>query len=237
MKRIMAFLILLFWICSLMLPCLYINKPLVQTDQEQIQNSNGIIKENEEKKIVFFSLFNLILSWYTTDMENVEENVDYEQEMQREINNIDKTLCRQDWFIAYKNIIKDYSNIVETPKTIYDAFTDEELDLLFRVVQAEIGNYDFDEICNVVSVIYNRVNHQFFGDELSTVLTYDQFATISNGSYLTVEILEKTILACEYVYIFGDTTNGALFFESGGFTHSAYADYMFTDKAGHHFYK
>lgn len=123
---------------------------------------------------------------------------------------------KEDWFRRYKEVIDTYADAVDTPETIYDKYTNEELDLLFRVVQAEISHgYSFEQKANVCSAILNRVKDGRFGSSLGEVLNEHQFSTISNGAIYRVEVEEKTILACEYVFMCGDTTNGALFFHSG----------------------
>lgn len=90
---------------------------------------------------------------------------------------------KKEWFIAYKSIIEEYSYIIDPPETIYEYFTEEELDLLFHVVQAEIGDecYSFEQKANVASVVFNRLYHEKFPDALSEILVYDQFSPISNG--------------------------------------------------------
>ena len=108
----------------------------------------------------------------------------------------------------------------------------QELDLLFRVVQAEIGNYSFKQKVNVANVILNRVDHERFGESLSEVLIPSQFSTISNGRINKVKVSEDTILACEYAFLFADTTNGALFFDSDG---SLKYPKIYNDEA-HNFY-
>lgn len=128
---------------------------------------------------------------------------------------------RQEWFVKYKEIIEKYSDVLDPPESIYDYHSDEELDLLFRVVQAEIGDeYSFEQKCNVCSVIFNRLNSDkdVFKkqDSLSKVLISSQFSTISNGRYRRVEVSEKTILACEYVFMIENTMPDALFFDSDG---------------------
>lgn len=68
---------------------------------------------------------------------------------------------------------------------------------------------------------------------MNEILTGDQFQPISDGRYKNVEVSEDTILACEYVFIFGDTTNGCLFFDSNG-----KLNYQFVKNDGaHNFYK
>lgn len=138
---------------------------------------------------------------------------------------------KKEWFLKYKEFINscDYE---DKPETIYDCFTEQELNLLFKVVQAEIGDYTFEQKVNVANVIYNRVCHEQFGETLREVLIPGQFATISNGRINRVKVDEDTILACEYAFLFEDTTNGALFFDSDG---SLNYEFLFSDGA-HNFY-
>lgn len=156
------------------------------------------------------------------------------EEANQKIEEINSINNMQEWFIDYKNIIDEYSYIIDPPETIYDYFTDEELDLLFGVVQAEIGDeYSFDQKVNVANVIFNRWYHEQFPDTLLEILTPDQFSTISNGNYKKVKVSEATILACEYAFIFEDTTDDCLFFDSNG-VHKY--KYIFNDGA-HNFYR
>lgn len=137
------------------------------------------------------------------------------EEMNQEMADIESIDDKREWFIAYKTIIDKYSYITDPPETIYEYFTEEELDLLFRVVQAEIGDSeDFIQKVNVASVIFNRLEHERFPDTLSEILVYDQFSPISDGRYKKVEVSEDTILACEYGFAIEDTTDGCLFFDS-----------------------
>lgn len=122
---------------------------------------------------------------------------------------------KREWFIKYKAITEKYADIVDPPESIYDCFTEEELDLLFKVVQAEIGDSDdFIQKVNVSSVIFNRLKHERFPDNLTEILVLDQFSSISDGRYEKVNVTEDTILACEYAFMIEDTTDGCLFFDS-----------------------
>jgi hypothetical protein len=158
---------------------------------------------------------------------------DYISEATSKMKEIEKIEDPCEWFVAYKNIILEYDGIIDAPETIYDIFTDEELDLLFRVVEAEIGgSYSFEQKCNVVSVIYNRIEHESFGSSINEVLSPSQFQTIRNGKYRTVTVSELTILACEYAWSIDDPTKGCLFFDSNGTLNYKFA---FNDGA-HNFY-
>lgn len=97
---------------------------------------------------------------------------------------------------------------------------------------------DLKKKANVASVIFNRLDHEGFGQTLSEILVPKQFSPLKDGRVCKIEITEDTILACEYAFMIEDTTNGALYFESGNSNvHAAYAEYLFTDKINHHFYK
>ena len=153
--------------------------------------------------------------------------------MGEEMSTIESITDKKEYLIAYKTIVDKYSYILDPPETIYDYFAEEELDMFFHVVQAEIGDeYSFDQKCNVASVVMNRIDHYRFSDEMFEILTPDQFETISNGKYKEVEVSEDTILACEYVFMFGDTTGGALFFDSNN---ALNYKLLFSDGA-HNFY-
>lgn len=137
------------------------------------------------------------------------------ENMGKEMDEIDSIDNKKEWFIAYKDIIGKYSYIIDSPETLFDCFTEEELDLLFRVVQAEIGDeYSFEQKVNVANVIFNRLEHDRFPDTLFEILTLDQFSVISNGRCINIEVSEETILACEYAFMMEDTTGGSLFFDS-----------------------
>jgi len=155
------------------------------------------------------------------------------EEMNQKMTEIESITDKKTWFISYKNIIEEYSYIIDPPETIYAYFTEEELDLLFHVVQAEIGDeYSFEQKVNVASIIFNRLRHERFPNTLSEILTSDQFSTVSNGDYKKVIVSEDTILACEYAFQIEDTSKGCLFFDSNN---SLNYKFIFNDNA-HNFY-
>lgn len=164
---------------------------------------------------------------------NFEINTTIEEMSQRMVE-IESITDKKEWFLAYKKIIKEYSYIIDPPETIYDYFSEEEVDFLFCVVQAEVGDeYSFEQKCNVSNVIFNRLKHKKFPNILSEILIPDQFQPIANGRYKEVNVSEDTILACEYAFMFPDTTDGSLFFDSNN---SLNYQFVFNDVA-HNFYK
>lgn len=154
--------------------------------------------------------------------------------MQNEMQEINKISSKKEWFLAYKQIIEKYKNEIDPPETIYDYYNKEELNRLFGVVQAEVGDeYSFEQKCNVASVIFNRLEHQRYPDEIKRVLIKRQFSTISDGRYKQVVVSEQTILACEYVFSIMNTAKDCLFFDSNG---KLKYDCVFNDEA-HNFYR
>jgi hypothetical protein len=141
------------------------------------------------------------------------------------------------WFLEYKKVIQKYPEELHK-MTIYEKYSEEELDLLFRIVQAEVGDeYDFTEKINVVSVIFNRCS--LWKKSLTEILTQKgEFSSYSDGRYKKVTIDKKTIWACEYVFIFGDTTFGSIAFRSHRACPDKWYEWerQFGDKA-HCFYK
>lgn len=160
-------------------------------------------------------------------------------EMNMEMEEIMQISNEMEWYIAYKKIVNEYQDYFDPPETIYDYFTDDELNLLFSVVQAEVGDeYSFISKTHVASVIFNRLQSSKFPNSISNILTKGQFQTIANGRYKNVDVSECTILACEYAFQIMDTAKGALYFESGNSNiHGRYATFLFEDDAGHKFYK
>ena len=154
------------------------------------------------------------------EQESIE--IDYVEvainETQEKIQAIDDIEDKQQWFIEYKAIIEEYKDSVDPPETVYDYFSEEELDFLFKVVQAEIGDeYSFEQKANVANVIFNRVESSRFPNNIMEILIQNQFHVIKNGRYKSVNVSEITILACEYAFMFGELDKDILFFDSNDF--------------------
>lgn len=137
------------------------------------------------------------------------------------------------WFIEYNELISEYTEYLDPPETIYDVFSEDEVLLICRVVETETYQCDFESKVNVANVILNRYYDGRFGDTITEIITSpNQF------TYCRENINEDTIWAVMYAYEIEDTTNGALYFHSMSYTDTfGGAEWIFTDDAGHHFYK
>lgn len=215
MNRLVALLILLFMIASVIIPIININSSN-QIENEVIETTSNIT-------------YKLIIE------EVIEEPDPYEiaiQSMQLKLLEIESIEDKMEWFLAYKAIIQEYDGIIDAPETIYDYCTDEEINLICRVVETETYQCEFNSKVNVANVVFNRLEHGEFGETIEEVVTSkNQFA------YARKNISEDTILAVEYAFMMEDTTNGALFFHSNKKTSTFCGnEFIFQDEAGHNFY-
>ena len=155
------------------------------------------------------------------------------QKMQQELSEIESIEDREEWFLTYKDIIFKYYKWFGAPETVFDAYTEDELDLIFRTVETECYDADFISKCNVASVIFNRFESGEFGDTIGEVITSpNQFA------YGRECITKSTILSVMYVYEMGDTTDGCVAFRSDQCPIKwRNWEYVFTDDVGHNFYR
>lgn len=145
-----------------------------------------------------------------------EEDVvsEREQEMYDEMIRIAYIEDRKEWFIEYKKLFDKYPEFLAKQESIYDVYSDAELEKLFRTVEAEATGGTFQDKVNVAVTIFNRINHEEFGSTIDEVITSDQFSPLLDGRYSEVKITEDTILACEYAYIFGIIEHDALYFDA-----------------------
>jgi len=97
--------------------------------------------------------------------------------------------------------------------------TEEDYDVLLRIVQAEAGGEDEKGKMLVANVILNRVNNEKFPDTVKEVVFQRengtaQFSPVSDGRYETVTISEETVEAVNKVLEGEDNSKGALYFVS-----------------------
>lgn len=189
-KRILSILLLSGMVVSLVTPFLEVKAKnhIVQTKTHEVRIiGNNLVEVDTKPEII-----------ETISIKEIAER--RKTERLSEISNIED---KREWFLAYKEIVSDYDTILDLPDTIYDVFTEEELDFLFRVVQAEVGDEEstFEQKVNVARVIFNRLEHENFPDTLNEILTQEnQFTVVANKKYKQIEISGEIILACEYAY-------------------------------------
>lgn len=152
-----------------------------------------------------------------TTEEEIEEVVESTTEFKSD-NNVD---------ISYAPAVADIAQENNEDPMAYD----QEFWYMCQVVEAETHGCDQDSKVHVAHVIRNRVNSPLFPNTITQVcLQPSQFV-------LRSDVEQSTIDAVNYALSIEDTTGGALFFHSGGYTSTfSGASYVFTDSCGHHFY-
>lgn len=201
-----------------------------------ISHQSYMYKTNEEITIIEPQIIKGEPQVLTVRMiEDVDPLEKAAQQMQQEMSDIEMIEDNKEWFLAYKDIVNRYSKWFDPPETVFDVFSEEEIRLICQVVETECYDQDFDSKCNVASIVFNRLESGEFGDTITEIVTATnpkQFA------YGREKLTEDSILAVQYAFEIEDTTNGALYFHSNSKTDTFNrASYLFTDLAGHHFYK
>ena len=208
---------------------------IIDTETVEPLDTNNPIGEVKDPEAIIISdeEINEAETEVETDIDKTDDIYEIKRlevlEKQIELENI---ADKEEWFIAYKNLINEYSEWVDPPESIYDVYSDSDIYLMQRCIETETFEQNFESKVNVASVILNRLNSGEFSNDVNKVIVKGQFA------FGRKNISEDTKLALEYAYMIGDTTNGALYFHSLAYRpRFSGADYIFTDEAGHHFYK
>jgi len=95
------------------------------------------------------------------------------------------------------------------------AITDEDYQVLLKIVEAEAGTEDVEGKMLVANVILNRMEIGFGGNTISEVVFDEgQFSPIADGRFFKMVPTETTIEAVERVLDGEDFSEGALYFMS-----------------------
>ena len=149
-------------------------------------------------------------------------------EVQIEMAAVDKIEDPMERFVAYKDVCEEYKDWVGMPITIYDYYSEDEINLLQRVVETETHGADFMSKVHVAEVVLNRVDNERWPNTITGVITQpNQF------SYGHTKITESTKLAVEYAFMEEDDTQGALSFHSNEKT-DTFGRYIFIFSDGNH---
>lgn len=95
--------------------------------------------------------------------------------------------------------------------------TEDELEVLLRIVEAEAGCEDEDGKLLVANVILNRLNSPKFPDSITEIVFQRengvvQFSPVYDGSYACAEVSEETVNAVGRALDGEDISDGALYF-------------------------
>ena len=137
------------------------------------------------------------------------------------------------WFTLYKEIEEEYSDYFGKADNVYDCFTEEQINMMWKCIETETYQCNFNSKVNVACVILNRIESEHFPlDPIDIITSPNQFAYGRNI------ITEDTKLALEYAFSIEDTTDGCIAFRSDCSPNewNGWAK-QFTDESGHTFYK
>ena len=128
-------------------------------------------------------------------------------------------------------------------KNLDHIYPQDEIEVLYRITEAEATGECTDAKKNVASVILNRVHSKDFPDTITgVVFQKNQFSPIADKRYWSVEVTEETIQAVDEVINQGATTE-ALYFVNLENTSRKMRnwfkklEFLFIDPSGHSFYK
>lgn len=117
-------------------------------------------------------------------------------------------------------------------KPMEPAYTASDIQLICRVVETETYCADIESKSHVASVVLNQYKDGRFGKSIKAVVKCP-----NRYAYGRKKISKSTRKAVAKA-IKADTAQGAVAFHSGRKTKTFCGyKYVFTDKAGHHFYK
>lgn len=126
--------------------------------------------------------------------------------------------------------------------------SDQDIDTLLRIVEAEAGGEDRKGKLLVANVVINRVKNKRFPDNVTDVVyqreqNVTQFSPVSNGTINKVEISEETTEVVYSALRGEDISQGALFFMARKYATSENAQWFdnhltfLFSYGGHDFYK
>lgn len=233
---------------------LFVSEPLAQDYRNKIECLNNEMVEMYDEFEVVEANYKAILKEKDKDYEELNKKYSekdsslneitklYNKMAQSKIYELKKVLKsiesiknydKKYYLKCYKNVVKNYAQYIDVPPTIYDIYTQEEINIMCRCIETEVYQAPFDSKVNVASVILNRIKSKDFPNNPIEVITgKNQFC------YDRTNITNDTIQALEYAYLFGDTTNGCVAFRSNACPMKWCAwTYQFTDEVGHNFYK
>lgn len=222
----MSFLIIILLIISLIV-ILYssVNISVEGINTNKVYSEQKIIESNIEE------------IYEVKEIEKIEVKPTLEEELKRVeyINGLNK----EEYLKTYISISESYG--VNIMSIILRYMTLEEFEFICRIVEVETSGQPFESKVNVANVIINRMFSNEFPNTILEILLEDgQFSSLRKSK--TIEYTTETSNAIKYAILFGDTTNGSLFFCNPNICDASSFEYNYDnaniiDESGHEFYK
>jgi N-acetylmuramoyl-L-alanine amidase len=140
--------------------------------------------------------------------------------------------------------VMSFSTEIKTVKN-ESKYSDEEIEILERVVEAELTGCSYESKKNATSVIINRTKSDSFPDSIKEVVFQkSQFSSVSDHRYYEVTITKETKKAVKDVINNGVVTDALYFFNLRDIESQKIKNwinsklvFLFKDDAGHSYYK
>ena len=180
------------------------------TLQSDLQSQIDITKSLEKDKENLLIINSDLADKYNSEvLDGVNKSFDYIEPL--------RLYDKQAYIIAYLNIIEDLDDAPEQPQDVMSA---DEYDMFCRIVEAEIGNGNFEQKCGVASAIINRYDSEVFPDSWMECFMQEsngvyQFSSVGNGMYKNVDVTFSTRNAIAYSFMIEDMAQGCTYFRSG----------------------
>lgn len=145
--------------------------------------------------------------------EPVEQQLDLYDEFVRE----NEAVQKKERSVYLKMVSSGQRKIeIETIPIAHD-LTEEDYQILLRIVEAEAGGEDEKGKILVANVVLNRVKDEAFPDTVKDVVYQrsqgiTQFSPVTNGSIKRVSISEETKTAVNKALLGEDCSDGAMYF-------------------------
>ena len=82
------------------------------------------------------------------------------------------------WFTLYKEIEEEYSDYFGKADNVYDCFTEEQINMMWKCIETETYQCNFNPKVNVACVILNRIeNEQFPLDPIEIITSHQSICT------------------------------------------------------------
>lgn len=234
--------------CITMLTIGYTNEKVYAAPFEQSIAGIGVVLNKIDPIEIKYALE--IKYQYTTERVNLRSEASTNSDILITLDNRSKVeilkSTSSDWTkVRYNNkvgyIYSKYLRDTELPSL---DFTDEEIEILQRITEAEATEQSIKSKENVASTIINRVMSVDFPDDIESVVFEDgQFSPISDKRFYKVKITKDTIKAVDNVLRDGVTHDCLYFANIKDIEQLSYKKwfqclkYQFKDNSGHSYFK
>lgn len=170
-----------------------------ETKQEMEKTSEETVAETEEAE-----------EKAETEAEQVSED---ESEEAEKVEDKEMIILKDKTTHIKKVRVVEEPEETEEPEIEKITLSDNDYNVLLKIVQAEAGNCDETGKLLVANVILNRMESEKFPDTVSGVVYQKhQFSPVSNGTINTCKVTEETVEAVERALEGEDPSEGALYF-------------------------